>query len=84
MKTLRKLTSVLVLTLILGLPAFAGELQTPPSCAQPAPGELQTPPCQRTAPADMGGPSNSWTAMTANATFTEIATEIMKSMLSIF
>jgi hypothetical protein len=82
MKTLRKLSGVLVLTLILGLPALAGELQTPP-CAQPAPGELQTPPCQGAAAGDTGDPSNSWTAMTANPTFTEIATEIMENMMSI-
>jgi hypothetical protein len=81
MKTLRNLTSVLVLTLMLGLPAFAGELQTPP-CAPPVPGELQTPPCQAAAPGDMGSATSTETA--APATFTEIATEVMESMLSIF
>jgi hypothetical protein len=83
MKTLRKLTSVIVLTLILGLTAFAGETQTPPSCASPAPGETQTPPCQGAAPADTSGPANSWTVTAADARFTEIATEIMESLLSI-
>jgi len=71
-----------VLTLMLGLPAFAGQLDTPP-CAPPVPGQLDTPPCQGAAPADMGDPSNSWTAMTASGTFTEIATEIIERMLSI-
>ena len=79
MKTLRKLTSVLLLTLMLGLPAFAGELQTPP-CASP--GELQTPPCQAAAASDRGTPTSTLTA--ADAMFTEIATEMMKSMLSIY
>ena len=81
MKTLRKLTSVLVLTLVLVLPAFAGELQTPP-CAPPVPGELQTPPCQGTAPSDAGQPPS--TVAEAEVTFTEIATEVLESLLSIF
>ncbi len=80
MKTLRKLACVLVLTLILGLTAFAGETQTPPC----APGETQTPPCQGLAPGNMSEPPISSPATAADATFTEIATEIMESMLSIF
>ena len=83
MKTLRKLISVLVLALMLSLPAFAGQLDTPP-CAQPAPGQLDTPPCQGTAPGDMSGPSSSLTATATDETFTEIATEVLQSMLSIF
>jgi hypothetical protein len=44
MKTLKRLTTALVLTCVLGLSAFAGETQTPP-CPPPEPGETQTPPC---------------------------------------
>ncbi len=84
MKTLRKLTSVLVLTLMLGLPAFAGQLDTPP-CAPPAPGQLDTPPCQGTAPGDTSEPPSVSSILTAtDETVTEIATEVLKSLLSIF
>jgi len=44
MKNLKKLGAAAVLTLLLGLPAFAGETQAPP-CAPPEPGETQAPPC---------------------------------------
>lgn len=76
MKTLRKLTSVIVLTLMLGLPAFSGETHTPP-CAPPEPGETHTPPCSGTATGDMA------TATAADEAFTEIVTEVLESMLSI-
>ena len=82
MKTLRKLTSVLVLTLMLGLPAFSDDTQP---CA---PGETHTPPCSGTTTDDMGDPSTPSTtpstAMAADETFTEIATEVLESMLWIF
>ena len=81
MKTLRKLASVLVLTLMLGLPVFAGELQTPP-CAPPTPGELQTPPCQPAASGDMDTPTSTVTA--TDALLTEIATALLENMLSAF
>jgi len=83
MKTLCKLASVLVLTLVLGLPALAGETDTP-SCVTPTPGQTDTVPCLPTAPVDVGGPSNSSTATAADAAFTEIMTEVLESMLSIF
>ena len=41
MNSVRSLGSVLVLMLLLGLPAMAGEVPTPPC----SPGEMQTPPC---------------------------------------
>ena len=44
MKNLKTLGAAAVLTLVLGLPAFAGETQAPP-CAPPEPGETQAPPC---------------------------------------
>ena len=44
MKTLKKLSAAVVLTSVLGLSAFAGDMNSPP-CAPPEPGETQTPPC---------------------------------------
>jgi hypothetical protein len=83
MKTFSKLARVLALTLVLGLPAFAGQTDTPP-CGSREPGQTDTPPCQLTPPGDTGVPSNSPTATAADQAFTEIMTEVLKSMLSIF
>lgn len=44
MKNLKKLGVAVVLTLMLSLSVFAGEMLTPP-CAPPEPGEMLTPPC---------------------------------------
>jgi hypothetical protein len=44
MNTIRRLGAAVVLTLVLGLSVFAGEISTPP-CAPPDPGEISTPPC---------------------------------------
>ena len=82
MKTLRKLFSVLVLTLVICLPVFAGQTETPP-CAAPEPGQTETPPCQGAAPGNTDNPSNSSTATAAGA-FTEIMTEVLESMLSFY
>ena len=77
MKTLRKLTTVLLLTLVLGLPVFA--------CAPPEPGQLETPPCQPAGSGDTSEPpSVSSIVPTADETVTEIATEVLKSLLSVF
>jgi len=84
MKTLRKLSSVLALTLVLGLPAYAGQTDTVP-CSPPAPGQTDTVPCQPTAPGDTSEPpSVSSTATVTDETVTEIATEVLKSLLSVF
>ena len=83
MKTVRKLASVLVLTLVLVVPSFAGQLETPP-CPQPVPGQLESPPCQEIAPGNMGGPSDSSTATAVDEAFTETMTEVLKSMLSFY
>jgi hypothetical protein len=44
MKNLKRLGAASVLTLVLGLSAFAGQTDTPP-CAPPEPGQSSTPPC---------------------------------------
>lgn len=83
MKTLRKLTSVILLALVLGLPAFAGQTDTPP-CAPPEPGQTDTPPCQGATSGDLGTPTVSSTATAADEALTEIVTDVLASMLSIF
>src|SRR5712692_10328459 len=44
MNNLKRLSAAVVLTLVLGATAIAGETSTPP-CAPPAPGQVDTPPC---------------------------------------
>ncbi|MDX6446111.1 MAG: hypothetical protein QOH71_3185 [Blastocatellia bacterium] len=44
MKNLKRLGVALALTFVLGVSAFAGEVNSPP-CATPDPGEISTPPC---------------------------------------
>jgi hypothetical protein len=44
MKNLKRLGVAFALTLVLGVSAFAGEVNSPP-CAPPDPGITETPPC---------------------------------------
>ena len=81
MKALRKLTTILALTLMLGLPALAGETQTPPCAANP--GETQTPPCQPAANGDPSVPATSATPSATGEVLTEITAEVLKDILSI-
>ena len=89
MKKLRKLGAAVVLTFVLGLPAFAGEVLTPP-CASPDPGETQTPPCAA-APGDMGTPGLTSSApgdmgpmANAETAFTRIAADVLLDFLPFF
>jgi len=50
MKNLKRLGTTVVLTFLLSLSAFAGEISTPPC----APGEIQTPPCAAAQPSADG------------------------------
>jgi hypothetical protein len=90
MKNLRKLGAAAVLTCVLALSAFAGEIPTPP-CA-PEPGQIDTPPCSAapgsmatpagasTAPGDMGTP----TVASNETSFTEIAANVLLNVLPLF
>ena len=44
MKNLKRLGAAAVLTVMLSLSVFAGDMPTPP-CAPPEPGQMPTPPC---------------------------------------
>jgi len=91
MKSLRKLGAAVVLTGVLALSAFAGQIPTPP-CAPPDPGETSTPPCA-SAIGDMGTPAEASTTPGAMGTptlasneksFTEIAADVLLNVLSLF
>lgn len=86
MKNLRKLGAAVVLTSVLALSAFAGEIQTPP-CAPPEPGQTSTQPCAgllgdadtptgaSTMPGEMGN---------GRTSFTEIAADVLLNLLPLF
>jgi len=90
MKNLRKLSAAAVLTLVLALSAFAGQIPTPP-CAPPEPGQVETPPCAA-APGDMetpivtSAPGDMCTPTFANdeMSFTKIATDVFLYYLPLF
>jgi hypothetical protein len=88
MKELRKFGAGAVLTLVLGVPAFAGEVLTPP-CAQ---GEVLTPPCA-IAPGDIDTPgftSSAPASLTASRVasretwFAEIAADLFLNFLPLY
>lgn len=85
MKTVKRVGAAFVLTCVLAMTAFAGDVLTPP-CAPPVPGDVLTPPCTA-APGDM--PTEPTTSGQAEAqvtdiTLTEIAVDALQSVLSLF
>ena len=91
MKNLRKLGATVLLTCVLALSAFAGQIPTPP-CGEPEPGETHAPPCIA-APGDMETPTVASTATGDMATttvansdtsFTEIAANVLLNFLPLF
>jgi hypothetical protein len=88
MKQLQKFGAGAVLVLMLGLPAFAGEVLTPPCAA----GEVLTPPCA-VAPGDIDTPGFTSTAPASLATprvasggasFAELAADILLNFLPLY
>jgi len=89
MKNLRKLGTTLVLTLLLGLFAFAGE--TPTLACAPLPGQIETPPCAMAPAPDPGTPTaivpgqvDTPPAAQSDASFTEIAASVLVGIMSLF
>ncbi len=82
MQKLRKLGATVVVTFVLALSAFAGETLTPP-CPDPAPGQTSTPPCSA-ATGDMDTPGVTQAAANDGTSFTEIATDVVLNILSLY
>ena len=81
MKTLKKLSAAVVLTSVLGLSAFAGDMNSPP-CAPPEPGETQTPPCSGGQMAgDSSGIVSTPPASDSGYLVAEAATTLFESLL---
>lgn len=86
MKNLRRVGAAVVLTFVLSLSTFAGEVETPP-CAPPVPGEVETPPCATQMSLDNSAtrgetiPSASITESEFSAT--DAAIDILQSVLSL-
>ncbi len=86
MKNLKRLTAAVVLTFVLGLSAFAGEIETPP-CAPPAPGETSAPPCTGQVASDASatpGIISTPPASDAGYLVADAAISLFESLLPIF
>jgi hypothetical protein len=91
MKPVQRLGGAVVLTCLLALSAFAGQVETPP-CASPAPGQVETPPCV-IAPGDIDTPGFTSPASTSLATprvassetwLAEIAADLFLNFLPLY
>lgn len=83
MKKLQRFTSATALSLLIGLPVFAGQTETPP-CAPPQPGQTETPPCQSAVNGDGGTGTVSSTASATDTIINEVVADVIETMLSIF
>ena len=88
MKTLRRSSVTMVLTLVLAPLALAGGTSMSP-CAPPAPGITETPPCAAAptidASLDAGGPTSPPASSVGDATLIgEIAADLLQSALLLF
>jgi hypothetical protein len=84
MKTLRRLSAVVVLTLAFTLTAFAGEVLTPPC----APGEVLTPPCATSQVATDDSTQQTVSVLNTNNandfSVSDFAVDLLRDALSIF
>ena len=87
MKTLKRLSIFVVLTVMLAVAAFAGETQTPP-CAPPEPGETHTPPCAtaQLTPDDSATPGQTDTPPSTSdaVSLGDFAVDVLQSVLMLF
>jgi hypothetical protein len=84
LKNLRKLSTAVLLTLVLAVAAFAGEIPTPP-CAPPDPGITETPPCAaaQMSPDDSTAPGETSTPPASNTVdFLAVVDAAMSLLLS--
>jgi hypothetical protein len=91
MKHVRKLGATVVLTFVLALSAFAGQVETPP-CVAPVPGQVETPPCaaapgdistpgvNSTSPGDMNTPA----VASSETSFADFAAELLLNFLPLY
>ena len=83
MQDLKRLGAAVVLTLMLGLSAAAGEMNAPP-CAPPAPGIIDTPPCsaapgQTETPPSASMDPGETSAPPAEYAFTQLAITLLEN-----
>ena len=87
MKILKTFSVSAVLTLVLAVAAFAGEMQSPP-CAPPEPGEMQSPPCEtaQSAPDDSVTPGQTSAPPSSSdaVSLGDVAVDVVQSVLMIF
>jgi hypothetical protein len=89
MNNLKRLSAAVVLTFVLGVSVFAGQISTPP-CAPPEPGQISTPPCAwaQPVPDDSATPGQISTPPASNTVdmclVAEAAMKVLQSMLTVF
>ncbi len=89
MKKLRKLGTALLLTLVLSLVAFGGQVEPPP-CAAPVPGQVDTPPCA-TASGDLSSSNSSSSGdlstpmeLNSETSFVNFAADLLLNFLPLY
>jgi hypothetical protein len=85
MKDLKHLGVALVLTFVLSLSAFAGEMSTPP-CASPDLGEMSTPPCAdaQISPDDSSAPGTALSTPASNTVDIVSVVDAALNLLTLF
>jgi hypothetical protein len=91
MKKLKNLGAAFSLTVVLALPALAGQTSTPP-CSPPEPGQTSTPPCAA-APGDATNPGFNSTTLgdlgtptvtSSETSFADFAAELLLNFLPLY
>lgn len=81
MKSLKRLSTAVVLTFVLGVSVFAGDINTPPC----APGDISTPPCAaQMAPDESTAPGQTDTPPASNPVDILSVVEATMNLLLIF
>jgi hypothetical protein len=86
MKNLTRFGAAIILTLVLGLSALAGEVETPP-CTPPVPGEVETPPCASQKALDDSVRRNETiiaSSIAIEISITDAGLDILQRVLSLF
>ncbi len=87
MKRLKRMTMCVLVTLVVGLSALAGEVSSPP-CPPPDPGEMSAPPCsatQLTSDDPVQGQTTDSTSVVTETVLTDTAIDLaVGSILSLF
>lgn len=80
MKKLKQLSMAVVVTLMLGVPAFAGEIEIGKTSSPPPPADSSS----TTTPGEIQIPGNTGAPTASSDSMTELAMNLLQTVLSIF